>query len=412
MALKVENLEGNEIADYKRISVPRGRWSDTWYVIKTNFLKLVLINLFVLITFAPGIILMFFRTAYLNMLGGVYPFNSSILFPYYSDVTGLAERLTLSTDLLFYAFLFLAGLVASAGIAGATYSIRKIVNTHGEFSLKVFFRGIKVNYVATVFPVSLFLLFLYATVLIGDRMDYVSAMGGNTAGMITAFVFIIIATVLVGLLAAWIYAVGTTYRVRFTQLFKNSFVFCVTSIIRTVIMAGISLIPVWLFMIGGIVRIISYLMFIFVGFSFIILCWTAFTQSVFDAHVKPNQAVADDVKKQSAVQNETVVDDDQRVRELLAAGRSELISHPVMPIAAEAAVAGIGKTFTRKDLSSIAEDREKLGAAVAAYENDHKSEKIYVEYNRLFAEREKALTEKDGKKSKKKKKISAENLLK
>ncbi len=413
MALEVTNLEGNELADdYTRKSVPQSRWSDTWYVFKSNFLKLILINIFVLITFAPAVALMFFRSAYIQMLGNVYPFNSSILFPYYPEVTGLAERLTLSADILFYAALVVSGFIAAIGISGATYSIRKIINTHGEFSIKGFFHGIKLNYFNTLLPVFVFMIFLYATFLISDRMDCVAAMGNGAAGEITAYVFIIIATVLVGIFMAWIFAVGTTYKVKFTQLFKNSFVLCIGSILKTVLMAGFSLIPVWLFMIGGIVRMISYVIFIFIGFSFIIVCWTAFTQSVFDAYINPTLKVAEEEKKAARTQEEVVADEKQRARELLAAGRSELIARPIMPIAAESVASGIGKTFTRKDLSQIAASREKLCADVAAYENEHKNDTVYVEYNKLFAEREKALSDETDKQGKKKKKISAENLLK
>ncbi len=413
MALEVTNLEGNEVADdYTRKSVPQGRWSDTWYVFKSNFLKLVLINVFVLITFAPAIGLLFFRSAYIRMLGDVYPFNSSILFPYYTDVTGLAERLTLSADILFYAALVLSGFIAAVGIAGATYSIRKLINTHGEFSIKGFFHGVKVNYFNTLFPVFVFLIFMYATFLIGDQMEYAQALGNGAAGEITAYVFIIIATVLVGIFMAWVYAVGTTYKVKFIQLFKNSFVLCIGSVIKTVFMAGFSLIPVWLFMIGGFVRYVSYALFVFIGFSFIILCWTAFTQSVFDAYINPTLKVVEEEKKAARTQEEVIADEKQRARELLAAGKSELIARPIMPIAAEAAVSGIGKTFTRKDISAVAEGRDKLNSDVAAYEDAHKNDTVYVEYNRLFAEREKALSDEVDKKGKKKKKISASNLLK
>ncbi len=412
MALNVNSLEGNEIADdYLRKSVPQGRWSDTWYVFKSNFMKLVLINIFVLITFAPGIAVMIFRSAYIQMLGEVYPFNSSILFPFYGDVTGLAERLTLSADILFYAALIVAGFIASIGLSGATYSIRKLINTHGEFSIKSFFHGIKACYTNTVFPVTIFMLFLYASFLVGDWMKVISATGGNTAGAITAYVFIIIAVVIVGLYCAWMFAVGTGYRLKISQLFRNSFVLAIGTILQTVIMAGISLIPVWLFMIGGIVRMISYAVFIFIGFSFTILCWTAFTQWAFDSYVNPNLKAAQEEKKAARTQEEVVEDEKQRARELLAAGKSELISRPIMPIAAETAVQALGKTFTRADIANVAAEKDKLSKDVSDYENEHKNETVYVEYNKLFAEREKALQTDTGKKGKKKK-ISSDNLLK
>lgn len=413
MAFDVHELEGNEVADdYTRKSVPQGRWSDTWYVFKSNFLKLVLINVLVLVTFAPAIVLMFFRSAYINMLGGMYPFNTSIVFPFYPDTTGLGERLTLSADILFYAALILTGFIASVGVAGAGYSIRKLINTHGEFSFKGFFHGVKVNYLNTVFPVTLFLLFLYATFLIGDWMRLISSTGGNSAGAITAFVFIIIATVIVGIYMAWVYAVGTTYKVKFGQLFKNSFVLGIGSILQTVFMAGFSLIPVWLFMIGGVVRIISYVLFIFIGFSFILLCWTAFTQSVFDAYINPKLKAEEEEKKAARTPEEIVADEKQRARELLAAGKSYLCANPIMPVKAEAAVAVLGKTFCRADIAAAVAAREKLCAEVAAYENEHKSDTVYVEYNKLFAEREKALQPETDKKGRKKKNISSDNLLK
>ena len=59
----------------------------------------------------------------------------------------------------------------------------------------------------------------------------------------------------------------------------------------------------------------------------------------------------------------------------------------------------------------VLKDRETLEAEVSAYENKHKNEPVYAEYNKLFAEREKALQPETDKKGKKKKKISANNLL-
>ena len=69
------------------------------------------------------------------------------------------------------------------------------------------------------------------------------------------------------------------------------------------------------------------------------------------------------------------------------------------------------------DMQTLAQDsdpakagRAELEKSIADYENEHKNDKRYVEYNKMFAEREKALQD-EGKKGKKKKKISADNLL-
>lgn len=418
MALGVSNLEGNEIADdYVRKAPTRGRWGDTWDVLKSNIGKIVLINIFVLITFLPGIGIMIYRSMYINSMGLQYPFNlAGLNYPAYINIRGLEEQIYLSADLLFYSLLIVAGFIASVGIAGGAYSIKKLLNTQGQFSVKGFFHGVKVCYFNTVLPVTIFMAFLFASFIIGDWKDLVIAKGGASAGPITAYVFIVIATVLVGVYCGWLLAVGVSYRIKFTQLFKNAFVLMIGSPVHTVFFAALALMPVWLFLIGtavSLVKFISYVVFIMIGFSLILLVWMSFTQWVFDMYVTPNikaaeeQAKAKKTPKELAAEKEA--EDRQTARELLAAGKSELIGKPILPIAEDAAVKPLGAVFTRADIDGVYKDRDKLKCDIDAYEEEHKSDAVYAEYNKLFAEREKAL-QSDGKKGKKKK-VSKDNLL-
>ncbi len=416
--MEISGMQGNEnAADYTRKYVPQGRWRDTWEVFKSNFFKLILLNIFVLITFVPGIVLVFFRNSYVAGLSTEYYFNRSVLFtaPPSGYVTGLAERLVLSADVLFYSLLIVAGFIASVGISGAVYCIRKMLLTRGEFNIKNFFHGIKVGYFNTVLPLTLFLLFLYGVFVVGDWMHLTIATGGNGAAAITAYVFIIIATVLAGLYLAWLFAVGVSYHVKMKFLFKNSFVFLIGMPIQTIFMAGFCLIPVWFFMMGGFWQIISYVLFVFIGFSFMLLCWMSYAQWAFDAYITPNvkaeKEAARAKKSEKELAEEAADEAKQQALELLAAGKSELIAHPIMPIAEEVAVQPLGVTFTRASLSKAHESRQKLGSDISAYERAHENDEVYVQYNKMFAEREKALTEPQGKKSKRSKKISADNLL-
>ncbi len=416
MALGLKGMQGNEIADdYIRKYAPKGRWRDSWEVFKTNFWKFVVLNIFVLITFVPGIVIIYFRGAYIAGLGYMYPFNATINIPHYVDLRGLAERLTLSADLLFYSLLIAAGFIASVGISGAAYSIRKLIQTHGEFSVKSFFHGVRVGYFNTLLPVEIFLAMLFSVKLVGDWKDYTFAMGGNTAGAVTAYVFIIIAIVLVGIYAAWTFAVGVSYRVKFRYLFKNSLVLLIGTPIQTIFMAGFSLIPVWLYLMGGFFTIISYIVFVFIGFSFILLSWLSFTQWAFDMFITPNlkaqQEAAKAKKSEKELAAEKAEEEKAQARELLAAGKSELIARPIMPVSEAAPLTAIGLTFTRSEILNAAKEREELGKDISAYENEHKDDPVYAEYNKMFAEREKALSAEEGKKGKKKK-ISSDNLLK
>ncbi len=417
---KVTELEGNELADdYVRTQVPKGRWADTWDVLKSNFSKLVIINVLTLLFFVPGIAIVYFRINYIAQMGLLYPFSSNALFTYplTPSTQGVAESIVLSADLLFYSLLIVAGFIASVGLAGASYSIKKIINTHGQFTLKTYFHGIKVCYFNVLFPVTLFMTFLFASFVVSDWSAQQIAYGNPAGGPVTAQVFMIIATVLVGVIASWFLAVGVSYRVKFRYLIKNSFVLMFGSIIQTVFMLGFALIPVW-FMLIGIKSVIFFwlgcIFFIFLGFSFILLCWLAFTQWVFDMFITPAIKTEKEAKRaqMSPKQLEAEKEEEEKAlaRELLAAGKSELIGRPLRPIEEGDSVTDIGVAFGRDDISRAAKERERIASGVNEYYEQHKKDTRYVEYEKLFAEREKALQTPKGKKGKGKK-VSSDNLL-
>lgn len=417
MALKLNNLEGNEIVDdFVRKAPPTGRWGYTWSVFKSSFLKLLLLNIIILLSFAPGVLVIIFRNVYVkSILGSAYQFNTSIIHVPVGDVTGLNELVVFTADLRFYSLLIVAGFIASIGISGATYCIRKILLTNGQFSMKNFFHGIKVGYFSTVLPVTIFLLFFYVSKITGDWKNVEFATGGNKAGSMTAYVFAIIANILVGLYCAWLFAVGTNYRIKFTKLFQNSFVMLIGTALQTVLMAGFALIPVWFFLIGGFMRTLSYIFFVFMGFIFILMCWISFSQWAFDLFITPNlkaaQEDANSKKTPKQLQEEKEAADRQAARELLAAGKSELASKPVLPIEGNCGVARTALTFRRSDIISADESRAKLKETIANYEKEHMNDPVFVEYNKMFRDREKALQDEPNKKGKKNKKISSNNLL-
>ena len=419
MAFTVTNLEGNELADGEYIRTPAqsGRWGDTWSVFKSNFGKIVLNNIFVLLFFIPGIAVMFIRSVYINGLGAQYPFNANtgIGYPAYPGTQGLNESIYLSADLLFYGLLIVSGLIASVGIAGGAYSMKKLLNTHGKFSLSGFFHGVKVCYLNVAAPLTVFMCFFFGCIMIGDWKDLNSAQGLSVAGPMTAYVFAIIATVLVGIYCGWLIATGVSYKLKLGQLLKNSFVLMAGSPIQTIFFAGFALIPVWLYLIGlsvTFIKIFAYIVFIFMGFSIILLVWMSYTQWVFDLYVSPNLKKAEEAAKAKKTPEQLAkeqADEAKRVAgELLAAGRSELICKPILPIEDKTSIRTLSKTFSRGDLEVVEADRKKLGEDISAYEEAHRNDAVYKEYNKLFADREKALKTQD---KKSKKKISAENLL-
>lgn len=331
---RVATLEGNELADdYVRTHVPKGRWADTWNVFKSNFVRMVIINVFTLLFFVPGIVVVYFRTVYIAQMGMSYPFSSNALFTYplTPSMQSVPQGIVLTADLLFYSLLIVAGFIASIGVSGACYSIKKLINTHGEFSLKGYFHGIKVCYLNVVFPVTVFMFFIFSSFCISDWSALQISKGYSQAGPITAQVFIIMATVIVGIAAMWVLAVGVSYKVKFKYLIKNSFVLLFGTILQTLFMVGFSLLPVWILLLGealAFFKIIGYAIFLFFGFSFIILCWLAYTQWVFDMYITPAVKTEEEARKAKLTPKQLAAEKEEEeksvARELLAAGRSSL----------------------------------------------------------------------------------------
>lgn len=404
---KVTALEGNELADdYVRTHIPKGRWADTWDLFKSNFSKFVIINVLTLLFFVPGIVIIYFRSNIIAQMGTVYPFSSNVLFTYplTPSMQGRAEAITLFAGLMFYSLLIVAGIVASIGVAGACYSIKKLINTHGQFTIKGYFHGIKVCFFSVALPVTLFMIFMFGSLSISDWSAFAIANGASKGGPITAQVFMIIATVVVGIVCFWLIAVGVSYKVKLKYLFKNSFVLLFGTILQSVLMVGFSLMPVWILLLGqalSIFKIIGYALFIFFGFSFIILCWLAFTQWAFDMFITPAVKSEEEARKASLTPKQLAAEKEAEekavAREILAAGKSELVGRPLRPIDGGTEIKEIGVVYGRADLKRVAEERAKIQSEVDEYFEEHRKDTRYVEYEKLFAEREKALSTKDKK---------------
>lgn len=422
---KLSVLEGKEIAvDYVRTSLPQGRWGDTWGLFKSCFGKLVLINVLTLLFCVPGIALVVIRTTYIAQMGMLYPFSANVLgsYPVTPSMTGGAERIVLFADLMYFALLIAAGFIASVGLAGGSYAVRKLINTHGEFTFRGYFRGVKACYFRTLFAVTLALVFVFAAVCVSDWAAYATVMGTPAGGPVTAQVFAIIAAVVVGIICLWLLSVGVSYRLTPGKLLKLSLSLCFRTIVQTLFMVAFSLIPVWLLLIGmasTFFLVVGYIVCVLFGVSFVLLCWFAYSQWVFDLFNPPVVQEEKDVKgakavpaKAASAKTEAEVESEEKLlaRELLAFGKSELIGRPIKPIESTSAVSDVGRAYGRAQIAQAAQARSDIEGEVREYYEQHKDDARYAEYAKLFAEREKALKTPEGRKGKKKK-VSSRNLL-
>ena len=150
--------------------------------------------------------------------------------------------------------------------------------------------------------------------------------------------------------------------------------------------------------------IIAFALF---GIAYALLVWLDFAQWVFDKYINPK---LDGAKVGRGIYNRDgssqLTGDDsassiEYQRMLLAHGRSRLVARPIKPIDDSLQVYELPQAFTREDLKKLRESKQNIAEDSEAYAEEHKNDLRYVEYNKQFDERERALQEEDMKGKKK-----------
>ena len=163
--------------------------------------------------------------------------------------------------------------------------------------------------------------------------------------------------------------------------------------------------------------IIAVLLTLFLSLSYALLVWLDFAQWVFDKFINPKITGA---KVGRGIYNKdgtsALSGDDSAAaleyqRIILAHGRSKLVARPIKPIDDDVQVYELPKSFTRDDLKKLRDSKQTIIEDSEAYAEEHKNDLRYVEYNKQFDEREKALQEEENKKNKKGKKFKPPKML-
>ena len=411
-------LEGKERSeDYARSTLPTNRWQLFFDIFKGNFGKLVKINLLMLIFFIPVLAVIIFSLMYREAIGATYPFgaNLGVGYPVAPNMQGQSEMLAFSSDMMMYGLLLVAAIVAAVGLAGGMYVVRNMVWTEGIFVANDFWRGVKLNFKNALQAALFFVLVLALTVITQDMVALTRVQQELstfqdvmfTISSIVSYVFLALASCM----AFWMIALGVNYKMGFWVLFKNSFLMTIGMLPQTVFFGALALLPYALFLIGGqglflMAGIIIVLLF---AFSYTLLVWLDFSQWAFDKYINPKISGA---KVGRGIYDKNALSNDgnnseatlEYHRVILAAGKSQLVARPIKPIDDDLRVYDLPPSYSREDLKKLRESKEAIAADSEAYVEEHKDDERYVEYNRQFDEREKALQEAEqGKKHRKRK---------
>lgn len=411
-------LEGKERSeDYARSTLPTNRFSLFWDILKGRFGRLMLVNLLVLITCLPLIAVVVYR--YLSILSQdlVGPFGSGFLtgYPVIPDVIGLAELNKMRSDIFFFAVMIPASAIAALGISGGMYIIRNLIWTQGVFVANDFVRGIKRNYFCVLEALLIFTVILFVAQFSGNLADWYATLDSPYSGWLMASKvvgYIILSFML--LVCLWMISLGVNYKQSPWALFRNAVVMTVGTFPQTVVFAAAAIAPIFLVLFSSnrLLLSIGIVFYLLIGFSYFMLVWMDYSQWAFDKFVNPNMGFAvgrglyqKDGKKQTESKESAPADESGAMREyrrmILAHGKSELIARPIRPIDEGPEIYQLPESFSREDLRRLKESRLEMEEDVKKFEEEHKNDEQYVEYNRQFEERERALPSEGGKKKKK-----------
>ncbi len=411
-------LEGKERSeDYARSTLPTSRWALFWDILKGRFGRLVLINLLMVVTFLPLAAVIVWRVLAIGVQGTVGPYGSGlgVGYPVLPELIGYAEMSMFQADLLFFALFIPAGAIAALGISGGGYIIRNLIWTEGIFVANDFLRGIRRNYWNVLEAVLVLTVLLFVARTMGNLADWLVAIGAEGAGWLVASKIVGYIFVAFGiLLFFWMISLGISYKQGPWALFRNAVVMTVGTFPQTVFFAALATWPIFLAMFaGGFFAVIGILLLLFFGISYMLLVWLDYSQWAFDKFINPTIGVATgrglyNKDKPRSGSSSAPAQDSAAMREyrrlIVAQGKSKLVCRPIKPIDDELEVYQLPESFSREDLEKLRQSKQAIEEDTRAYEEEHKDDERYVEYNRQFEERERALREEDESSGKKKKK--------
>ena len=411
-------LEGKERSDdYARSTLPTNRWQLFFDIFKGNFGKMVKINLLMLIFFIPMLAVIIFSVTYAEAMGTIYPFgaNLGVGYPVAPNMQGQSEILALTVDITSYGLLTISSVIAAVGLSGGMYVMRNMVWTEGIFVANDFWRGVKLNFKNALQTALFFVVILSLTVLTQDAAAMTRVQQNlSTFQDVVLTISSIVSYIILALAACmsfWMIALGVNYKMGFMTLIRNSFLMTIGMLPQTVFFGVLALLPYLLFLIPGqsFFLMAAIMILLLFALSYTLLVWLDFAQWAFDKYINPKisgakvgRGIYDKNALSADGENSEATLEYNRV--ILAAGKSQLSARPIKPIDDDLRVYDLPPSYSREDLKKLRESKEAIVADTEAYVEEHKDDERYVEYNRQFDEREKALQEaEEGKKHRKRK---------
>jgi len=369
--------------DYARNSLPSNRWELFWDIFKGRFGKLIIINLLILLFCIPLIALFLFRSMAMMNFGATYPFSQSFGIGYMapSSMAGYSESISLQVNMITFLFMPIAVMFLAVGLAGGAYVMRNMVWTEGIFVANDFWRGIKQNIKQMlVIGLTFSLVFYIAVIAISFCNQNIAVNAPNKWIYIVIEVLSYLILVVYGIMTLHMMTMCVTYNLKFGQLIKNSFLFLIALAPTNIFFVLMCAIPFAFLLFGGFFKVLAIILLVLIGFSYVLLVWTDYSQWIYDNFV--NDKVPGAKKNRGIYQKVKGNDKEKLDKYKQTAIRNTLNSRPIKPITDdELKVVDLPTNFSRADLEKLSESKQAIYDDHAKFVEEHKNDPEFVVIN-------------------------------
>ena len=366
---------------FYRNNIDVSRWSYGTDIFKSNFGKLIGINLLMLVFIAPIVYFLFVRYSEQYTLARLAPFTANIGVGYvpYTNLVAQEEYITLRINFDFFKWLPLLGVWLSVGLSGAMYVMRNICWGEEVSLFKDFFLGIKRNFFPVLIATILFTL-VFSSAWVGiSYLDYVGALAGGKAWyQIVVKIVIIIGMVFAGLWYMAMLSMSVTYKGNFFRLLKNSLLVTGVLIPVNVFFAGLALIPFGLLLVGSSFLLLGLMVIALIGISFFMLVWTLYSQWIYDKFINKSvtgyKPTEEEIAKKQAREAARAAANEEDVGYETVDRETKEFAANAKPITdTDVAVTDLPEVFTLDDIVGLKTSKEKMKQDAEEYSADPKA---------------------------------------
>lgn len=384
--------------DFTTDKLPGSRWAVFKDVFRNRLGALVKINLLVLLFCLPAIAWVVIVTMMKSVDGTIIPYSGNIGFgiPVVQNAALIGQQRSFQFDMQMYVILIPLIMIASIGLSGAFYVMKRLAWGEGISVTSHFFRGIKMN----------FLPFLWSSLFCGVSLALLMFNMGvydvivvNKVWKVIGMAVSILQFVLLMCMMIFLTTQAVTYKLGVWGLIKNSFLFAIALLPQNLFFLLLSALPVLLLMIlPSFISMFGYLIFAILGFSYIILIWTVYAHYAFDKFI--NDRIEGAVKDKGIYRKNP--QDEKEKAERARKTNNIRFNNPkkkkkVSSIDEGSSFAPLPTNFSRADLAKLQEEKEavkrEIDAEYEAPEDDEDETEDFYEESGYDAEVEAEETE-------------------